>query len=321
MKNEDLFKYQEEAMTLLTKAYKKQKFAHAYLLDGENGTGITDAAIYMAKQLICKKDNAPCMECDDCKQIDAKTHLNYIYIEPENDTIRKEQIEKLIHDFSMTSLDGTPQVYIIQSADKMNTSASNALLKFLEEPIPNRYAFLTTNNHSRMLDTIVSRCQMIHFKPIPKEYLVEQLKSFGVESDIAYVISYLTTETDVAMKYIEDGKVLNYLTVAKKIIDKDLKNKDPYIEYYRNRKMFIEEKDKTYHRFFLDVLVLIYQELLKKANNMNEKYFVDILNILQPEEIDKEQIINKLELINLYQERFNYYVNIDLQYASLFSKL
>ena len=87
MKNEDLFKYQEEAMTLLTKAYKKQKFAHAYLLDGENGTGITDAAIYMAKQLICKKDNAPCMECDDCKQIDAKTHLNYIYIEPENDTI------------------------------------------------------------------------------------------------------------------------------------------------------------------------------------------------------------------------------------------
>ena len=87
MKNEDLFKYQEEAMTLLTKAYKKQKFAHAYLLDGENGTGITDAAIYMAKQLICKKDNAPCMECDDCKQIDAKTHLNYIYIEPENDTM------------------------------------------------------------------------------------------------------------------------------------------------------------------------------------------------------------------------------------------
>ena len=252
MKNEDLFKYQEEAMTLLTKAYKKQKFAHANLLDGENGTGITDAAIYMAKQLICKKDNAPCMECDDCKQIDAKTHLNYIYIEPENDTIRKEQIEKLIHDFSMTSLDGTPQVYIIQSADKMNTSASNALLKFLEEPIPNRYAFLTTNNHSRMLDTIVSRCQMIHFKPIPKEYLVEQLKSFGVESDIAYVISYLTTETDVAMKYIEDGKVLNYLTVAKKIIDKDLKNKDPYIEYYRNRQMFIEEKDKTYpdHTFF-----------------------------------------------------------------------
>ena len=274
MKNEDLFKYQEEAMTLLTKAYKKQKFAHAYLLDGENGTGITDAAIYMAKQLICKKDNAPCMDCDDCKQIYAKTHLNYIYIEPENDTIRKEQIEKLIHDFSMTSLDGTPQVYIIQSADKMNTSASNALLKFLEEPIPNRYAFLTTNNHSRMLDTIVSRCQTIHFKPIPKEYLVEQLKSFGVES-----------------------------------------------EYYRNRQMFIEEKDKTYHRFFLDVLVLIYQELLKKANNMNEKYFVDILNILQPEEIDKEQIINKLELINLYQERFNYYVNIDLQYASLFSKL
>lgn len=321
MKSDTLFKYQEEAMTLLVKAYKKQKLAHAYIFDGENGTGINDAAIYMAKQLICKSNDAPCMQCNDCKQIDARTHLNYIYIEPDNDVIKKEQIEKLIHDFSMTSLDNSAQVYVIQSADKMNTSAANALLKFLEEPIMNRYAFLTTSNHNRMLDTIVSRCQMIHFKPIPKEYLVDQLKAIGVENDIAYVLSHLTTEKEEAMKYIEEGKILNYLTVAKKIIDKDIKNKDPYIEYYRNRQMFIEEKDKTYHRFFLDVLVLIYQELLKKANKVTEKYFIDILNILKPEEIDKEKIINKLELINLYQERFNYYVNIDLQYASLFSKL
>ena len=306
---------------MVNNAIKNNKLSHAYIFDSNGNPDVMDIVLSFVKEIICIDTTDDNNIKNICKRIDDGNYVDVKVIKSDGMWIKKDQLLDLQSEFNNKAFEGNKKIYIIRSAEKMNVQTANSILKFLEEPIPNRYAFLTTNNHSRMLDTIVSRCQTIHFKPIPKEYLVEQLKSFGVESDIAYVISYLTTETDVAMKYIEDGKVLNYLTVAKKIIDKDLKNKDPYIEYYRNRQMFIEEKDKTYHRFFLDVLVLIYQELLKKANNMNEKYFVDILNILQPEEIDKEQIINKLELINLYQERFNYYVNIDLQYASLFSKL
>ena len=67
MKNEDLFNYQYEAMRLLINGFDKDRMVHAYLLDGEAGTGSIDAAKYMAKKLICKKDNAPCMSCGDCK--------------------------------------------------------------------------------------------------------------------------------------------------------------------------------------------------------------------------------------------------------------
>ena len=68
------------------------------------------------------------------------------------------------------------------------------------------------------------------------------------------------------------------------------------------------------------MLILIYQELLKKLMNEEITYFKDELDI---EEITmtKEEIIRKLDLLNLYQERFNYFVNLDLQYTSLFSKL
>lgn len=321
MTQKELFKYQPEAMKLLKNAYLKDKLVHAYLLDGEVGSGIIEAAIYMAKLLLCKNDNAPCMECNDCTRIDNNSHLNFIHIVPVSEMIKKEQIEKLIHDFSMTSLENGPQIYIIEDADKMNTSAANSLLKFLEEPNPNHYAFLTTNNYRRMLDTIVSRCQMIHFKPIPKEYLLETLLSCGVEKDMAYITTFLTTDKNIALKYIEDGKIINFLNVAKKIIDKSLKNKDTYVEYYRNRNILLEEKDKSYHRLFLDILALIYQELLNKITNGQEKYFSDILKDVKTENINKEDIIRKLECINMYQERFNYYVNLDLQYASLFSKL
>ena len=219
----------------------------------------------------------------------------------------------------------------MQSAFKFNTQALQLDFTNLNQELT--HLSLPTLDMNQIINQIqfnVSSDQLHHLANSLLNGYLEYEKNHpevNINQATQEFINYLQTDharqviEEQVKKYIEDGKVLNYLTVAKKIIDKDLKNKDPYIEYYRNRQMFIEEKDKTYHRFFLDVLVLIYQELLKKANNMNEKYFVDILNILQPEEIDKEQIINKLELINLYQERFNYYVNIDLQYASLFSKL
>lgn len=321
MKTSDLFNYQQEAMHLLENSYNKNKLVHAYLLDGERGCGTKDAAIYMAKKLLCKQDNSPCMKCNDCKKVDALTHLNFLYIEPSNDSIRKEKVEELIHEFSMSSMDGDTKVYIIHEADKMNTSAENSLLKFLEEPHPNHYAFLTTTNYKKLLPTIVSRCQLIHFKPVPKEYLLDKLSDCGIDLDISYVVSFLTTELDVALKYIEEGKVTNFLTVAKKIVNKDLKNKDPYVEYYRNKVLFLEEKDKEYHRLFLDILILMYQELLKKAMNEEVVYFKEDLNIEEANNITKEEIIRKLELLNLYQERFNYFVNLDLQYTSLFSKL
>ena len=64
----------------------------------------------------------------------------------------------------------------------------------------------------------------------------------------------------------------------------------------------------------------IYQELLKKLMNQSITYFKDELEV-EDVKLTKEDIIRKLDLLNLFQERFNYFVNLDLQYTSLFSKL
>ncbi len=321
MKVKDLFNYQNDAMHILKHSYDKGKLFHAYILNGDGACGTVDAAIYMVKQLLCKKDNAPCMACLDCKRIDSESHLNYIHVKPINDMIRKEQIEHIIKEFSMTSLEEGPQIYIIEDADKMNASATNALLKFLEEPNPNHYAFLTTTSINKLLDTVISRCQVINFKPIPQSYLIEKLINCGVVKDIAYLVSMLTIDFDEAMNIIEEGKVANIYTVAKKIVIKDLNQKDAYIEYFRNRVIFQEEKDKAYHRFFLDTLILIYQEILKKKTFFETAYFEEIMSDEFIDIYDTDEIIRKLELLNTYQERFNYNVNLDLQYTSLFSKL
>ena len=56
------------------------------------------------------------------------------------------------------------------------------------------------------------------------------------------------------------------INLAKKIVLAPYKKKDQYVEYYINKNILDKETDKMWHLIFMDVLILIYQELLKKAS-------------------------------------------------------
>lgn len=320
MTYEELKKNQSEVIKLLKNAKNKNKLVHAYLFEGDSGTGTLEAARYFAMMLLCNEEE-PCLKCSVCERIEYNSHMNVVLIEPIGDVIRKEQIENLMHDFSMTSLEKGPQIYIIKDADKMNSSAANALLKFLEEPAPDHYAILLTSNHKRLLDTIVSRTQYIHFKPVPRTFIVEQLTQMGVDKDCAYVISHITADFGEAKKFIEEGKLVLFINLAKKIILAPYKKKDQYIEYYLNKQLLDSEKEKSWHWIFFDILILIHQEIFKKADGETNLYFKNILDQIKEEQINKQTVLDDLEILNKYEERLNYHVNIDLLYTSLFIEL
>ena len=320
MTYEELKTNQQEVLKLLQNAKKRDKLVHAYLFEGDSGTGTLEAAKYFAMMMLCESE-IPCLKCNICERIEYNSHMNVVLIEPIGDVIRKEQVENLMHDFSMTSLEKGPQIYIIKDADKMNSSAANALLKFLEEPAKDHYAILLTNNHKRLLDTIVSRTQYIHFKPVPKTFIVDQLTNMGVDKDAAYVISHITADFGEAKKFIEEGKLVLFINLAKKIVAAPYKKRDQYVEYYLNKQLLDQEKDKSWHWIFFDILILIHQELFKKANNEPVKYFNSILNNIKEEQINKQKVLDDLELLNMYEERLNYHVNVDLLYTSLFVEL
>lgn len=320
MTYEELLKNQSEVIKLLNNAKRKNKLTHAYLFEGDSGTGTLEAARYFAMMLLCDQEQ-PCLTCNTCERIQYNSHLNVVLIEPFGDVIRKEQVENLMHDFSMTSLEKGPQVYIIKDADKMNSAAANSLLKFLEEPAPDHYAILLTSNYKRILDTIVSRTQYIHFKPVPKSFIVKQLSSMGVDKDISYVISHITSDFGEAKKFIEEGRLVLFINLAKKIVAAPFKKRDQYVEYYLNKQLLETEKEKSWHRIFFDILILIHQELYKKADGEETKYFNSILDNIKVEQLNKQVILNDLELLNQYEERLNYHVNTDLLYTSLFIEL
>ncbi|MBZ0264684.1 DNA polymerase III subunit delta' [bacterium] len=97
-----------------------------------------------------------------------------------------QHIRTLRHEFSMTSYSGKWRVVLISQADRLRVQAANAFLKLLEEPPPGIVFILTSDRESRLLPTIVSRCQILRFAPLQNDLLSQQLQtSLNIPEDQA----------------------------------------------------------------------------------------------------------------------------------------
>jgi DNA polymerase-3 subunit delta' len=148
--------------------------SHAYLFVGPIGAGKTKAAYALAKALIC--DDGGCCSCDDCARVSRGTHPDVKVIEPEGaGGYVNEQMRELIHDTNLAPVRAQNKVYLITRADLLFGAPANAFLKTLEEP-PSRVVFiLLARTRESMLETLLSRCQVIPFRFIPEAEAVPLL--------------------------------------------------------------------------------------------------------------------------------------------------
>lgn len=139
---------------------------HAWLLVGENNSHKLDLATQFSKWLLCldKKQDLACEKCKSCILFNANTHADFCLVTPTEDktTISIEDVRSLI-DFTL----GKPQfssykVVILSPAEAMPKQAANALLKSLEEPMGHTIYFLLAKHKNLLLNTIVSRCQILN---------------------------------------------------------------------------------------------------------------------------------------------------------------
>jgi len=143
------------------------KISHAYLIDTSGFAEADELVLSFAKFLLCKNhyiDTSNCADCNLCSLIDHQADNHIQIISPDGLWIKKEQLAVLKEQLSKKSIDDFAQIYIIQEADKLNKSAANSLLKFLEEPEDGIIAILITNNRYKVLPTILSRCQIYTLK-------------------------------------------------------------------------------------------------------------------------------------------------------------
>jgi DNA polymerase III subunit delta' len=89
--------------------------------------------------------------------------------------IRVEDAQEVLKSLSLKSYEGGYKIMIVWMADKMNIAASNKLLKLLEEPSDKTVFILITENEEDLIQTIRSRCQVIHFNGLSETVITDAL--------------------------------------------------------------------------------------------------------------------------------------------------
>jgi DNA polymerase III subunit delta' len=162
----------ERPIEILKAALTHERLAHAYLFHGEARIGKRVTATRLVQALNCDRPapaDAPdsCGVCRSCQHIAARTHPDYVVIEPDPELatpqIKIEQVRDIEHQFIYRPLMGERKICVIDDADRLTIGAANALLKTLEEP-PGHGLFILISSRPQALPiTIRSRCQALRF--------------------------------------------------------------------------------------------------------------------------------------------------------------
>lgn len=260
---EELFlqEYQPLVFAQLKKSIKHGRIAHAYLFEGDKGTGKHELSLWLAKRLFCTdvQEEAPCGKCSNCVRIAQGEHPDVIQIEPDGQMIKVDQIRQLQEEFSKSGFESRLKIFILSQADKMNNSAANSLLKFLEEPVGNFLAILETESLGRILPTIQSRCQIIHFSPLSKEKLQEKLQEEGLSKETSRLLSHLTNSYHKAVEISQDEWFNETKDAVKRWMNYLLK-KDPQAFIFVQKKLLGLAKEKNQQSEIFLLLLFYFQE-------------------------------------------------------------
>ena len=160
-----------------------ERYPHALLFVGREGIGKKRVALLSAAMFLCSRGG--CESCRVCKKVFSGVHPDVRLEYPKGKrSILIDQVRELKEWAFMTPMEGERKVAIIDDAHLMKTEAANALLKTLEEPPDGTLFILVTSEPSRLLPTIVSRCQIVRFTPLKREEVDEICEREGVEEEI-----------------------------------------------------------------------------------------------------------------------------------------
>lgn len=239
----------DKTKKILNKILEEDKVGHAYLFTGKEGIGKKMLAIEFAKKVMNQED------CEMLNESDFKIVL------PEKEIIKVEDIRNVITEVYLKPIYAKRKVVIIDDAEKMNTSAQNALLKVLEEPPLYATLILITSNREKIIKTILSRVTEIKFDALSNEELGKI-----VGNDIE--LNFARGSVSKALSLLEG----DYYSITKELMD-SFDNKS-FIDI--NKKMSeIKSKESDIVKI-LEFLKVMYHNSLK--NDTYRK--VKIINLL-----------------------------------------
>ncbi len=308
---------QKQAKEHFQSALQMRKISHAYILNGETGSGRHMLADSFTKALLCDSENTTdsCDICKSCIQAESGNHPDIRYVTHEKASISVDDIrEQVNNDIQIKPYSSDYKVYIIPDANKMTEQAQNALLKTIEEPPSYAVIILITDNLHSLLPTIQSRCVTINTKPVNKEEIAAYLeKNLSMEKEQAHIAAgFCQGNMGKAIRFAnsEDFQEMksDVLKLLKNIDTLELSEISEIIRTFSQRKGMIND--------YLDLMLLWYRDVLmfKVTKDANLLLYQDEYNAISKQASTRtyEGIENILQSIDKTKIRLDANVNFEL---------
>ena len=312
-------------------AIRMGKISHAYIINGEEGSGKMNLAIHFAKALQCERNNSnkainedgeritvpgtACGQCKSCKQTDSKNQPDIKYITYEKSGIGVDEIREQINDdIDIKPYSSPYKIYIVPESEKMTVQAQNALLKTIEEPPAYGIVIFLTTNADIFLQTIISRCVLLDLKPLKESVVMDYLKdNYDVsEYERKFAADFAQGKIGRAKTIIEGTEFAhlknNVMHVIKNVKDMTAADIMAVVKDVTNYKLTIDD--------YLDLMAMWFRDVLmfKSTNDTNYLIFSDEISLIksQAEVMSYEGIQDILNSIDKVKVRLKANVNFDL---------
>lgn len=330
--------------TVLRRLLAQNRVPNALLFAGADGAGKKQFALELAKAFVCQnpKNSEACDVCANCRRADKFTfpksddrdafkkvifseHSDIGSIVPYNKNILVDAVRNLETEANFRPYEATARFFIVDDADKMNDSASNALLKTLEEPPAASHIFLITSRPDALLPTIRSRCQMLRFAPVDTEEIENYLsKDEKFAPGDAALLARLSNgrlgrarKTDLEKFRINRAAMLK---VLESILIKETRS-----ELLRIAEEMNDAKNKDDYETRLDVLQTLIHDVWTMRNRADAKITVniDLADDLKrfAERADSQKLAAWLSAIEILRERLAVNLNRKIATDALFMQM
>ena len=316
--HKNIIKYIESAV-------QADAVSHAYILNGERGSGKKLLANLFAMSLQCQdrdENGEACGKCQSCKQALHGNQPDIVRVSHEKPTtISVDDIRQQVNnDIVIKPYSSKYKVYIVDEAEKMNQQAQNALLKTIEEPPAYAVILLLTSNADSLLPTISSRCVTLNLRPVKesdvKEYLMEHmhLPDYQAQIDAAFAQGNIGKAKQIA----ESTEFAEMAERAFRLLRKS--NELELYELVEMIKELTAEKQNIYD--YLDLFTMWFRDVLlfKATKEVDGLIFKDQYNYIKEraKKSSYEGIENIIDAIGKARERLHSNVNFDLVMELLF---
>ena len=266
----------DEFNKLLDLYINRDKINHAYLIE-TNYENRVDLAYLLIEKILDLKDKNITIN-------DLYNNDDLLLITTENQVIKKEEIISLKDKFSTKSIYSGKRIYIIEEAEKLNNSSANTLLKFLEEPDDDIIAILITSSKYNIIETILSRCQIIR-------YYTKNIKQVELPEYFDKIIEFVIKLNQEKEK-----------TIA-------------YTNYYFDKDLF----DRTIFKDILNNMLYIYYDVLQDMVGLDIVYCNDYKDKIKElsQSTNFEALNKKIVSVNDAINKLKYNANTKLVLDSL----